>query len=148
MLPFEIYHIPEFTGLFAFLVWALIERGFHLAGQKQTGGKGKDQGSYWLISIGWYGSILIAFMDANYIFWTPDDRTVEVLRWAGIPLVLLGLAARYLARRALGKQYSVVVETSVAHQLVTSGIYRVLRHPAYAGLLCLMVMRIVHGFHL
>ena len=58
--------------------------------------------------------------------------------WASrIALVALatGLAIRVAALRALGPLYSVDVSVRPNHQLVTSGLYRTVRHPAYAGLL-------------
>jgi protein-S-isoprenylcysteine O-methyltransferase Ste14 len=52
---------------------------------------------------------------------------------------MIGLAARIAARRVLGQQYSVFVETSRSHQLVTVGVFSKLRHPAYFGLLNLLI---------
>jgi protein-S-isoprenylcysteine O-methyltransferase Ste14 len=53
--------------------------------------------------------------------------------------ILGGLAMRILARKALGKQYSVHVETSKTHHMVTEGVYNVVRHPAYLGLVGLFL---------
>jgi len=44
-----------------------------------------------------------------------------------------------MARQTLKKQYSAMVKTSENHQLVTTGIYKKLRHPAYLGLMMLML---------
>ncbi len=46
---------------------------------------------------------------------------------------------RFLARKELGKEYSVHVQTSPEHQLITTGIFRSMRHPAYLGLLLLFL---------
>jgi protein-S-isoprenylcysteine O-methyltransferase Ste14 len=61
-------------------------------------------------------------------------------RWSPmliIPVVLfaLGVAIRHLAIRTLGRFYSHHVMRQDGHQVVTHGPYRVIRHPAYAGML-------------
>ncbi len=64
---------------------------------------------------------------------------IEELRWMGIPLIVVGLIVRLVARPTLKKQYSAMVKTSENHQLITTGIYKKLRHPAYLGLMTLML---------
>lgn len=51
----------------------------------------------------------------------------------GIAILLAGSALRIAARRALGRNFSAVISTTRDQQLVTSGPYRFVRHPAYAG---------------
>ena len=46
-----------------------------------------------------------------------------------------GVALRLWAIRTLGRHYSHAVRTQADHQVVTNGPYRLLRHPAYAGML-------------
>ena len=137
MSTFDLTQIPAYFAIAGFVLWALVERWFHMSGQQQGGGEKKDRGSYWLISIAWYGAVILSIIDAFYLHWTPQD--LGWLRWFGIPLVILGLAGRIMARRALGQQYSVRVETSERHQLITQGIYSKLRHPAYFGTLNLLM---------
>jgi protein-S-isoprenylcysteine O-methyltransferase Ste14 len=139
MKPFDITRIPEYFAIAGFILWALIERWFQMSGQQQVGGQQKDQGTYWLITMSWYAAMITSFVDAFYFHWTPQGLAIRELRWAGIPLITIGLAARILARRALGRHYSVRVETSESHQLITQGIYGKLRHPAYFGSLNLFI---------
>ena len=81
----------------------------------------------------------MSFTDALYTFWTAAWIGLHWARWLGAPLIVLGIGLRYPARRQLGKQYSVHVQTSEEHALITSGIYNHVRHPAYLGLLCLLI---------
>ena len=134
-----ISNIPEYFGLTGFILWAVIERYFYISGLQQTEGDTKDKGTYYLISICWYTTMLASFLDAFYFNWTPRDLGLSQLRWLGIPLIMIGLAIRIVARKALGEQYSARVETSKSHQLITNGIYSRLRHPAYLGSLSLFV---------
>lgn len=131
--------LPEIVGLIGFILWAVVERGFSLLNQQQSGGEQRDRWSYILISLCWYGAVFFSLLDAWSQGWTLMDSSLRALQWAGCGLTLAGIVIRFVARRELGRQYSVQVETSQAHRLVTSGIYRTLRHPAYLGLVCLLV---------
>jgi len=129
---------PIYAALAAFIAWSVIERAFSLSGRQQRGGAVLERGSYRLISLAWYAVVLVSLLDAFSLGWTLLPPAWRALRWCGIPLALLGLYLRVRARRDLGAQYSVQVETSAAHRLVTVGVYRRIRHPAYLGLLCLL----------
>lgn len=63
--------------------------------------------------------------------------------WAGIgiPLVIGGLLIRWIAILQLGKSFTVDVAITHNATLKTDGIYSVVRHPSYSGLLL-----IVSGF--
>jgi len=135
----DFVQITQYAGLAGFLFWALIERGFHLSQQKQQAGQKQDQGTYWLISLFWYGGMLYTFLDSWSWHLTIFSSPVRLLRGLGLVLIVSGLLARFLARKALGREYSVHVKTSQEHQLITTGIYRAVRHPAYLGLLMLFL---------
>jgi len=129
--------IPLMISIGGFVIWALAERTFHLGGSHQKKGKQVEKKSYTLLSVFWYASNLVSFADRIYLGWTENLISLHWIRWAGIVLVAAGLALRIAARKELGQQYSVYVETSEEHQLVTGGIYRIIRHPAYLGLMSL-----------
>jgi len=137
--PFDLTRIPEYFAIIGFILWAVVERWFQIAGLQQSGRRQKDRGTYWLISTSWYAAMILSFADTFYFHWTPEDFAIRKLRWLGILLIMIGLATRIMARWALGRQYSALVETSESHQLITQGIYRKLRHPAYFGLLNLFI---------
>jgi protein-S-isoprenylcysteine O-methyltransferase Ste14 len=58
-------------------------------------------------------------------------------RYLGLVLLAVGDAVGLVAFRTLGKQYSAFVTLQEAHELVTTGIYGVIRHPIYTRGLCL-----------
>jgi len=62
----------------------------------------------------------------------PADRFTG---WAGVAMVLAGLAFAIWARRHLGRNWSGAVALKDGHALIRSGPYRLVRHPIYAGLL-------------
>src|SRR5581483_1793942 len=51
----------------------------------------------------------------------------------------LGIVLAWAAPRALGKQWRIEAALSPDHQLVTSGPYRILRHPIYASVICMLL---------
>ena len=59
-----------------------------------------------------------------------------VARWIGVGLCALGFGAQAWAVVTLGRFYSQRVAILENHQLVDSGPYRLVRHPAYTGLVC------------
>jgi len=56
-----------------------------------------------------------------------------VARIAGMVLMVAGIVVRWTAILTLKRQFTVDVAITEQHKLVTHGIYRYLRHPAYAG---------------
>lgn len=61
--------------------------------------------------------------------------------WGGIgaTLVFIGLLFTVWARTHLGKNWSGFVTLKKDHELVTSGPYRLVRHPIYTGLLLALI---------
>jgi protein-S-isoprenylcysteine O-methyltransferase Ste14 len=55
------------------------------------------------------------------------------LNYTGLGLMLAGMGIRYMAITTLGKFFTVDVSISDDHKLVTSGLYKYIRHPAYTG---------------
>lgn len=53
----------------------------------------------------------------------------------GVALVIAGLAVRHWAARTLGSWFTRSVAISPDHRVVTTGPYRYVRHPGYAGAL-------------
>ncbi|HEY3055149.1 MAG TPA: isoprenylcysteine carboxylmethyltransferase family protein [Thermoanaerobaculia bacterium] len=51
----------------------------------------------------------------------------------GIALIMIGIAIRWTAIFTLRRYFTVDVSIRTDHQVIQHGIYRVIRHPAYAG---------------
>jgi protein-S-isoprenylcysteine O-methyltransferase Ste14 len=70
-------------------------------------------------------------------FWErplPDARVV-----VAIPFFLLAGVLSWTSVRALGRQWRIDAGLNADHELVTSGPYRVVRHPIYTSMLCVFV---------
>ena len=57
------------------------------------------------------------------------------LAYAGAGIMVLGMAVRWTAIVQLGKAFTVDVAITTNHRLMDSGLYSVVRHPSYLGLL-------------
>lgn len=65
-------------------------------------------------------------------FWTLDG---DAVRWFGVVLFAAGSALRIWPVFVLGERFSGLVAIQPGHRLVTTGVYGVIRHPSYLGLL-------------
>jgi protein-S-isoprenylcysteine O-methyltransferase Ste14 len=81
--------------------------------------------------IGFLNAYLPAYTD-RVGFWIIDG---DMIRWLGVALFAAGGALRIWPVFVLGKRFSGLVAIQQGHTLVTSGIYGVIRHPSYLGLL-------------
>ncbi len=61
------------------------------------------------------------------------DQYPNAIAISGHVLILIGLAVRWIAIVSLRKYFTVDVSIAADHQLVESGIYKYVRHPAYTG---------------
>ncbi len=91
----------------------------------------RSEGLIWLAVI----FAVIAALWFKQKQWIPLPLEALIRQVLAIPLFISGLALRAAALLNLGKFFSTTVITHTEHQLIESGPYRWLRHPAYTGLL-------------
>src|SRR5215467_10539592 len=105
------------------------------AGGNVNAGVREDRGNRWVIAvfviIGFLNAYLPAYTDRKEL-WTIDGDTI---RWLGVALFAAGGALRIWPVFVLGRRFSGLVAIQPGHRLVTTGAYRVIRHPSYLGLL-------------
>ena len=109
-----------------------------LFGEAHVGsGVREDRSNRWVIAV--LGAL--GLIDA----WLPayTDRIGfltfggEAVRWIGVLLYTAGGVLRLAPVFVLGRRFSGLVAIQPEHRLVTSGLYRVIRHPSYLGLFVL-----------
>jgi protein-S-isoprenylcysteine O-methyltransferase Ste14 len=64
--------------------------------------------------------------------------TGDAVTKIGFAIAIAGFAIRWTAIFALGKFFTVDVEISDEHKLKTGGIYKMVRHPSYLGLILII----------
>ncbi|MCP9266961.1 isoprenylcysteine carboxylmethyltransferase family protein [Xenorhabdus sp. XENO-1] len=83
-----------------------------------------------------YGRVSHVFVTAIvFLFFTfrksPDIQHLIL----GAALLIFGILIRKIAITTLGKHYSHLIDIKNDHQIVQSGIYKYIRHPAYTGMI-------------
>jgi protein-S-isoprenylcysteine O-methyltransferase Ste14 len=105
------------------------------AGGNLNAGVREDRANRWVIPvfgvIGFLNAYLPAYTDRKDL-WTIDG---DAIRWLGVALFAAGGALRIWPVFVLGHRFSGLVAIQPEHNLVTRGIYGVIRHPSYLGLL-------------
>jgi protein-S-isoprenylcysteine O-methyltransferase Ste14 len=128
---------PALIMLVAVVVIATVVALF--SGGNLSPGDREDRSNRWVLVafavIGLANAYLPAFTDRNE-FWTVDGETI---RWLGLVVFAAGCALRLWPVFVLGPRFSGFVAIQPGHTLVTSGIYRFIRHPSYLGLLTALI---------
>jgi protein-S-isoprenylcysteine O-methyltransferase Ste14 len=98
-------------------------------------GEREDRSNRWVLAafavIGLLNGYLPALTD-RLEFWTFGGDGV---RWPEVVLFTAGGAVRLWPVFVLGRRFSGLVAIQPGHTLVTTGIYSIVRHPSYLGLL-------------
>jgi protein-S-isoprenylcysteine O-methyltransferase Ste14 len=104
-----------------------------------SSGEREDRSNRWIflpfLIIGLLSAFLPAYAERQG-WWVLDGETV---RWLGVFFYLAGGALRIWPIFVLGRRFSGLVAIQPGHELVTGGIYRVIRHPSYLGMFILML---------
>jgi protein-S-isoprenylcysteine O-methyltransferase Ste14 len=105
------------------------------AGGNLSPGEREDRGNRWVIVafglIGLLAAYLPAYTDRKG-FWTLDG---DMVRWLSVILFSVGGVLRIWPVFVPGERFSGLVAIQPGHTLVTTGVYSVIRHPSYLGLL-------------
>ena len=101
-------------------------------------GKKEDRGNRWIFApflvLSLALAVVPAYLDGRNL-WTTDEA---VTPYAGLILLTLGGVVRTAAVFVLGRRFTGLVAIQEGHRLQTSGLYRYIRHPSYAGMLLYM----------
>jgi protein-S-isoprenylcysteine O-methyltransferase Ste14 len=132
----------SFTAFFAHpariavaaITFALVAAALFTQGNLSPGER-EDCANRWVLAvflpISLVGAYLPAWCDRTG-FWIIDGDTV---RWLGVALYAAGGVLRLWPVFVLGRRFSGLVAIQPGHRLVTGGIYGIIRHPSYLGLL-------------
>jgi protein-S-isoprenylcysteine O-methyltransferase Ste14 len=123
-------------ALIALVIVGFVLTGVALfSGGNLSPGEREDKGNRWVLAAFGVIGLLLAYVPAytdRTDVWTLDG---DAIRWLGVVLFAAGGAVRIWPVFVLGRRFSGLVAIQPGHTLVTSGIYGIIRHPSYLGLL-------------
>jgi protein-S-isoprenylcysteine O-methyltransferase Ste14 len=128
---------PIFAVIFwgAFASWILPEVIAWRVKRSTDSSKARDQGSLNLIAVLWWIGIAMGFSLSLLLPQAAISSKRTSLFFAGICLMLLGIALRWYSAAVLGKYFTFDVAIQSGQILVEAGPYRYIRHPSYSGAL-------------
>src|SRR5512132_1854303 len=123
-------------ALIALAILGFVLMGVALfSGGNLSPGEREDRGNRWVLAAFGVIGLLLAYLPAytdRTDVWTLDG---DAIRWLGVALFAAGGALRIWPVFVLGRRFSGLVAIQPGHTLVTNGVYGVIRHPSYLGLL-------------
>ncbi len=90
-----------------------------------------DKGSFWIIVVASLLFLSASLYDFYILHWTLYET--KMWYYIGIVLFIAGYALRLTSRIMLHKQFSVFVALQKEHKLITTGMYKYVRHPIYTA---------------
>ena len=134
--------IANFDIIFAsaYVAWILIESKISKE-ELNKGDRTSDYGTCELYAIGQASVFLSA------LWFTSAWNSPNIFHFCGFLLFFVGITYRLWAIKTLGKYYSHIVREMAGHQIIESGPYRRIRHPAYAGMILANMGIIVFFFN-
>ena len=119
------------TFVFVSALWAAGEI-YQAIRWKSSREYSRDRGSQWLLWIVIFFSLAagipVAFSGYGHLRRCP--RTLSIL---GISLIAVGIVIKTMAIATLKNYFTTNVALLPGHKLIKTGLYRYVRHPAYAG---------------
>ena len=140
----------EFSGaafvnadiLFSILYVAWILAELRVSKRETTqGDRTRDYGTCLLYAVGQ----AVVFLSA--LVYAPKTPSLTVPHILGLVIFVSGAAFRLWAIRTLGRYYSHIVREVEDHRIIQSGPYRLVRHPAYLGMIVANIGVVVFFFN-
>src|SRR5499426_1483168 len=141
-LGLAILGVGGFAAFFSrppLIALAVVTAAFVVAAQFSPGnlssGEREDRSNRWVLAAFGVIGVLAAWLPAytdRIDFLTIDG---DAVRWIGVILYLAGGVLRIWPVFVLGRRFSGLVAIQPGHTLVTTGVYGMIRHPSYLGLL-------------
>ncbi|MBL4848477.1 MAG: isoprenylcysteine carboxylmethyltransferase family protein, partial [Planctomycetes bacterium] len=137
--------LPRGLGIALMVLYVgwMVGEGKVIVGEIKQDETKSDKGSFELYAIGRFCTILSALAMPG-LFGPAETTWVLAI---GLSVFVIGVGFRLWAIRTLGRFYSHRVRQQDDHKIVQSGPYRILRHPAYTGMLVAHVGFVVFFFN-
>jgi len=133
------HHGPaEYAFFGTFGLWVVGERFLTLRDFRLgvRWGKTKDRGSVLWVVLGVAGGVGLGFVFAHGHLLRLPAPTVWVI--TGLIIAWAGIVFRFWAVRTLGRSFTTKVVVKEDQEVVTTGPYRLVRHPSYLGVIVIL----------
>ena len=89
--------------------------------------------TFFIVGVSIYGGVSLGFLAARHRLWMFGGGWLSIV--VGLTVFVSGVTFRLWAMANLGRLFTFHVMLQPGHRVVTSGPYRLLRHPSYTGAL-------------
>ena len=141
MQPLPVSGGPAYAIIFwsTYALWVLLETIGSVIKRSSEHSRARDRGSYRLLMLLMWLALGLGF---TLSFVLPQATIVwkrTTFFFAGIILMLIGLAFRFYAMSVLGRFFTYDVAVQFGQPIVETGPYCYIRHPSYTGALITLV---------
>ena len=120
--------------IFIWVLWFLSEVLLNVFMRAKSGDTGrKDKNSMIWIWVVVSASVCLGVLAVVYLY-LPISK-YDVIRYAGLLVIIAGMIIRFIAIRTLGNFFTVNLAVHSDHRIIQHGLYKFIRHPSYSGLL-------------
>jgi protein-S-isoprenylcysteine O-methyltransferase Ste14 len=131
---------PDARGILLFLLWTAWWIPFFVLRAKNRGrAVRRDLRARWGIVIQAVAYWAVYLHDPQ--FWRQSIPLWRV--FPGVALALVAILLSWTAVTHLGRQWRVDAGLNADHELVRTGPYRIVRHPIYASMFCMLLMSVM-----
>jgi len=125
--------------LVGYVVWGVMEviLGIRQLAHLRAGAQLQDKGSRAVVGVTIGLGIVLCLQLPRVV--PATAITSGLVSWLGIALIYIGLAFRLYAIIVLGRYFTPSVAVVADQQVVEDGPYKLIRHPAYTGLLIMFL---------
>lgn len=85
----------------------------------------------WLLGISFFTNLIAPILESRY----QNDSTAPWWSWLGLLIFAVGALVKLRAMQRAGEAFTPHIKVEAKQKLVTDGIYTLVRHPSYLGLL-------------
>ncbi|HEU5379796.1 MAG TPA: isoprenylcysteine carboxylmethyltransferase family protein [Ktedonobacteraceae bacterium] len=138
---FAQYPLFQHVLLAGYVLWAVLEvlLGIMQLFRMRAGAQLQDKGSRMVVTVTFGLGLLLCWQLPRVVPATAITSASVFVFWFGIALVYTGLAFRLYAIIVLGRYFTPSVAVVADQHVVEDGPYKLIRHPAYTGLLIMFL---------
>ena len=132
--------ILEYLTITLFAIWCgseIVISFISNRNKSRDSSNGADKFSFFIVWFSTVPPILLAYLIQKHSIFANGfgsfPTLFPLLGYLGCLFIALGVTIRVMAVATLKKQFTVKVSIIEKHEMVETGIYRLIRHPAYLG---------------